>query len=87
MKNVTKHTSVDLTRVDTEGKDVIKDMLHNQIDVLEQTLIALEDRLQTVEKALYIACSDYYSTHYPNGHRSVDEIYDDYLKAAMEDDD
>ena len=70
-----------------EGRNVIKDMLHNQIDVLEQTLTALENRLQIVEKALYIACSDYYSLHYPNGHRSVDEIYDDYLKAAMEEND
>lgn len=64
---------------------MIKDMLHNEIDRLEELCQKLQYEAKTAQKALYIACSDYYSTHYPNGHRSVDEIYDDYIKAAMED--
>ena len=63
---------------------MIKKLMNEQFDVLEEDIRHLRKMLQVTEKALYIACSDYYSTHYPNGHRSVDEIYDDYLKAAKE---
>ena len=56
-----------------EVRNVIKQLLNITIDDLEQ-------ENATLKKALYIACSDYYSLHYPNGHRDVDEIYNDYMR-------
>jgi len=63
-------------------RNVIKKLMNEQFDVLEEDIRHLRKTLQMTQKALYIACSDYYSLHYPNGHRSVDEIYDDYMRDA-----
>lgn len=59
-------------------RNVIKQLLNITIDDLEQ-------ENATLKKALYIACSDYYSLHYPNGHRSIEDIYNDYIQAAKDD--
>ena len=51
--------------------------LHAQIDELELEIQRLQGELTKTKKALYIACSDYYSLHYPNGHRAIEDIFDD----------
>ena len=70
-----------------EVRNVIRRLMNEQFDVLEEDIRHLRKMLQVTEKALYIACSDYYSLHYPNGHRSVEDIYNDYIKAATEETD